>query len=91
LKRYELNYQEDWEKTRWLGYIFASCFSDKLKKPSDLVKFDWEKENIKIDINDEEVNNYFEKMVEDFNDKKDGKIATLKDLIEDKNNNIMNG
>ena len=44
--QYQYNYQEEWEKTRWLGYIFASTMTDKLKKPSDLIKFEWEIEEI---------------------------------------------
>lgn len=72
MKQYERNYKEEWEKTRWLGYVFASCFSDKLKKPSDLVKFEWEKEDVIIE-NSEDVKKYFENIAEHILNKKNMK------------------
>lgn len=53
MKSYELNIiceslhlrtKDSWEQTRMLGYIIAQVNSKKKIKPSDIIKFAWEKE-----------------------------------------------
>ena len=53
MKSYELNIiceslhlrtKDSWEQTRMLGYITAQVNSKKKIKPSDIIKFAWEKE-----------------------------------------------
>ena len=34
--------KENWEQTRFLGYINAKCNGAKIKKVEDLLKFQWE-------------------------------------------------
>lgn len=41
-------YQLKWEQTRWLGYINANIGGAKLNKPSDLMRFSWEEQEIVI-------------------------------------------
>ena len=40
-----LKYAErnEWERTRFLSYITAQCQSTKRMKPTDIIKFPWEK------------------------------------------------
>lgn len=40
--QYNKAYQDEWEQTRWIGYVIALSNGAKLKKPSDLMKFEWE-------------------------------------------------
>lgn len=43
-------YRNEWERTRWLGYIIAISNGAKLNSPTDLVKFDWDTKTLaKID------------------------------------------
>jgi len=39
---YNNKYKDEWERTRWLAYIYSLPYSDKLKKPQDLITFSWE-------------------------------------------------
>jgi len=38
-------YKDNWERTRFIGYVTALSNGAKLKKPSDLVTFSWEKQS----------------------------------------------
>lgn len=44
-----LKYAErnEWERTRFLSYITAQCQSTKKMKPTDIIKFPWEKSETK--------------------------------------------
>jgi len=44
----------DWERTRWSTCLLLNIQLPKNKslKPTDLIKFDWEKNNDKIDFED---------------------------------------
>tara|TARA_R110002012_G_scaffold56049_2_gene143317 strand:+ start:250 stop:501 length:252 start_codon:yes stop_codon:yes gene_type:complete len=44
----------DWERTRWSTCLLLNIQLPKNKsiKPTDLIKFDWEKDNDKIDFED---------------------------------------
>lgn len=42
LTAYNNKYKEEWERTRWLAYIYSLPYSDNIKKPQDLVTFGWE-------------------------------------------------
>lgn len=37
-------YKADWERARFVGFYAVAAWSKGLKKPTDLVKFAWEKE-----------------------------------------------
>jgi len=37
-------YKDNWERTRFIGYVTALSNGAKLKKPSDLITFSWEKQ-----------------------------------------------
>jgi len=41
-------YKDTWEQTRWLGYINACIAGSSIKKPTDLILFAWEKEELEI-------------------------------------------
>lgn len=36
-------YKNTWEQVRYIAYVTAATNSDKIKTPTDLLKFDWEK------------------------------------------------
>tara|TARA_R110002050_G_scaffold26276_2_gene69449 strand:- start:2920 stop:3195 length:276 start_codon:yes stop_codon:yes gene_type:complete len=46
--------KSDWERTRWSTCLLLNIQLPKNKsiKPTDLIKFEWEKEKMKIDIED---------------------------------------
>lgn len=41
---------EDWEQSRFLGYIIAKGAGSKISKVTDLIKFPWEQSNEKPKI-----------------------------------------
>jgi len=43
LHHFNENYKNTWEQVRYIAYVTAAISSDKIKKPQDLIKFDWEK------------------------------------------------
>jgi len=43
-----------WEQTRWLGYIQALTQGAKIKKPTDLMMFEWEKKEVVKDTRTKE-------------------------------------
>jgi hypothetical protein len=51
LEAYTDEYKDTWEKTRWLGYITAATMGG-CKSPQELMKFEWDKEEV---INIQEV------------------------------------
>jgi hypothetical protein len=44
---YNAEYKEGWERQRWVAYVNAAAAGAKVKKPEDLLKFEWEKEQKK--------------------------------------------
>lgn len=40
-----LRTKDNWEQSRMIAYITAQCNSKKKLKPTDIIKFAWEKEN----------------------------------------------
>ena len=46
--------RSDWERTRWSTCLLLNIQLPKNKsiKPTDLIKFEWEKEELKIDFKD---------------------------------------
>ena len=46
--------RSDWERTRWSTCLLLNIQLPKNKsiKPTDLIKFDWEQEALKIDFKD---------------------------------------
>ena len=43
LAEYNKDYQNGWEQTRWSAFVTACAMGAKLKKPTDLIVFNWEK------------------------------------------------
>ena len=70
-----LRQRNDWERTRWSTCILLNIQIAKGKKvkPTDLIEFEWDKKDIKEDI--EKLKNKAEyiKKLEDLKTKKDGK------------------
>lgn len=44
MKYQHLAYKDSWEQARMQAYIIAQCNSTKKLKPSDIMKFYWDKE-----------------------------------------------
>lgn len=40
-----LRHKEEWEQARMISYVIAQSNSKKKLKPTDIIKFAWEKEN----------------------------------------------
>lgn len=45
IESYNEQYKNGWEQTRYIAFINAALYNDKIKKPSDLMKFDWDDED----------------------------------------------
>ena len=45
---YNQTYKNLWEQTRYIAFINAAVMSNKIKKPTDLLKFEWDIEDIPI-------------------------------------------
>ena len=45
LTGYRNKYKNDWERTRFIGYCTVKGYTNKIKTPTDLIKFEWEKES----------------------------------------------
>lgn len=43
----EYTYLNEWEQTRIISYVIAQTHSTKHIKPSDIIKFEWDKEKEK--------------------------------------------
>lgn len=49
LNGYFNQYKNNWEQTRLIAYITASCYASKQLKPTDIIKFSWDiDEEVKI-------------------------------------------
>jgi len=73
LDAYADNYKESWEQTRWLGFFTVNSMVGGLKKPEDLMKFDWDKvEKQKVYTQEEKVKLQY-KLI-NINKNKNGKI-----------------
>ena len=60
--------RSDWERTRWSTCLLLNIQLPKNKsiKPTDLIKFEWEKEALKIDFKDLKMKaEYIKKLEED--------------------------
>jgi hypothetical protein len=42
-------YKDSWEQTRWIGYINACVAGSSVKKPTDLITFSWEQEEVAVE------------------------------------------
>jgi hypothetical protein len=76
MEKYNQDYKTEWEKTRWSAYITALSMGVKLKKPSDLIKFDWEREQ-GPNYSKDEIKNIQAEMYEAFINNKTGSISEL--------------
>jgi hypothetical protein len=47
IDKYNQDYRDRWEQTRFIAYVQASCAGAKISKPSDLIKFAWDEEKQK--------------------------------------------
>lgn len=52
---YNLNYQNQWNQTRWLGYINCLNAGNKLKSPQELITFNWEVEADSKEVEAEDI------------------------------------
>lgn len=67
LKRIEEDHQEEWEKIRMICYVFVSTQTTKKSlKPTDVMKFPWDKNKQK---GDEMSKERYDKIVEKFKNK----------------------
>lgn len=65
MKNHNEKYKNDWEKVRWLGYINAIASGAKLKKPQDLITFNWElSEENKIERTEESIKQSQQKLID---------------------------
>jgi glutamyl-tRNA reductase len=49
-------YKNEWERARWQSYIMALTQGSKLKEPSDIMEFEWERKEIEeIKYSEEEI------------------------------------
>lgn len=65
LKELQQKNRGEWERVRWLGFVFSNRLTGEPKKPTGLVTFDWEnKETPKIDTQELMTNSlaHFEKI-----------------------------
>lgn len=46
IENYNTEYKLRWEQVRWLGYVTAAVYSNKIEKPEDILKFTWEHTNV---------------------------------------------
>lgn len=42
-RNHDLKQRDDWERARMIAFYAAAPHTKKIKKPTDIVKFDWEK------------------------------------------------
>lgn len=42
IKSYNEAYRNSWEQTRFIAYVIAASFSEKIKKLQDVLKFTWD-------------------------------------------------
>ena len=61
---YYENYKNDWEKTRYLAYIIAQVNSTKTIKPTDVLKFSWDADNVEPLPSAEEQDEMRKRMIE---------------------------
>ena len=50
IKNQYRRHKDDWEQARLIAYLIAQCNSKKRMKLTDIVKFPWEKKNVKAEI-----------------------------------------
>ena len=43
-------YQNQWNQTRFGAYVYAASQTDKIKKPSDIIKFPWDDDKEVVEI-----------------------------------------
>ena len=48
MKYQHFAYKDSWEQARMQAYILAQCNSTKKLKPSDIMKFYWDKEEAEV-------------------------------------------
>ena len=70
-----LRQRNDWERTRWSTCILLNIQIEKGKKvkPTDLIEFEWDKKDIKKDIETLKNKAEYIKKLEDLKTSKDGK------------------
>lgn len=47
LDGYYEKYKDEWEQTRYISFVIAATQSSKIKKPTDILKFDWDEKTDK--------------------------------------------
>ena len=62
-----LRQRSDWERTRWSTCLLLNIQLPKNKriKPTDLIKFEWEEEELKIDFKDLKIKAEYIKKLEE--------------------------
>ena len=78
-KRNEM-YRESWEKQRWGWYISALTAGAKLDSPQDLVKFTWEKDKKREEVDPKARDQRKAAMLKAYSDNKPKKPVTFNDL-----------
>lgn len=58
IRGYNRRRRDGWSQTRWLAYNVMSCFADLKKsgilRPTDLIKFPWERERV-VEVSQEDI------------------------------------
>jgi len=54
LDAYNERYKDTWEQTRYISFVFAAAQNEKIKKPTDVLKFEWDKEEEQVKMTLEE-------------------------------------
>ena len=57
LDSYYLKYKDSWEQARLIAYMTAQVNSRDKLSPTDIMKFHWEKDDKKIEFDEEELKN----------------------------------
>ncbi len=52
MQNYDKTYKTSWEQTRFMAYITAQTQSIKRLKPTDIMQFPWDKEEVKTNAPD---------------------------------------
>lgn len=83
IKQYNLDYQNQWEQTRFICFITAKSMGAKFNSPAELMRFAWEKQEEKAEkYTPEQLAAMKEEAIKNMNRFSEGKgtIVTFEDL-----------
>ena len=75
------NYKNEWEQTRYIAFIQAWSTGNKVRKPIELVRFEWEELEASLELSPQQLLELKQDFLRTVNNVEDGNFESVEDII----------